>query len=88
MKIKPEYTLCYEEGDISIMRLRPDGTEEFIAPLSESAAIAWEQLRHGASREAIVDAVVNEFQGADPAAVAADLDALMRSLVDLGFAVE
>ena len=88
MKIKPEYTLRFEEGDISIVRLRPDGREEPVSPLSDSAAMAWEGLEKGVDREGIIDAVANEFEGADRAAVAADLDAFMAQLIALGYAEE
>ena len=88
MKIKPEYFLCYEESEISIMRLREDGTEEFVSPLSASAAIAWDGFRYGLSREAIIDAVVAEFQGADPETVAEELEALAAQLIALGYAEE
>ena len=88
MKIKPEFILSYEEGDISIMRCRPDGTMEYVSPLSDAAAMAWEGFQRGVSRESIIDAVVNEFDGAEPRAVAEDLDALTAQLIALGYAEE
>ena len=88
MKIKPEYTVRFEEGDVCVVRLRPDGREEYVAPLTDSAAMAWEGLARGASRETIVDAVANEFEGASRDAVARDLDAFFAQLLALGFAEE
>ena len=88
MKIKPEYTVTFDEGDFSIVRRRPDGTEEFVSPLSASAAMAWEGVERGMSREAIVEAVATEFDGADKAMVERDLDALLVQLVALGYAEE
>ncbi len=88
MKIKPEYTVRFDEDDICVVRLHPDGTEEFISPLSASAAMAWEGFQRGMSREAVIDAVANEFDGADPETVARDLDALAAQLIALGFAEE
>ena len=88
MKIKPEFSVRFDEDDICIVRTRPDGTEEFVSPLSASAAMAWEGVERGMSREAIVDAVTGEFDGADRAAVERDLDALLSQLLALGFAEE
>lgn len=86
MKIKPEFTVRFDEDDIGIVRLRPDGTEEFVSPLSASAAMAWEAIERGLDRDAIINMVVNEFDGASRDVVAADLDALTARLVELGFA--
>ena len=88
MRIKPEFSVRFDEDDICVVRERPDGTEEYVAPLSASAAMAWEGFQRGMSREAIVDAVANEFGGADRAQVAADLDALAAQLIALGYAEE
>lgn len=86
MKIKPEFTVRFDEDDICIVRLRPDGTEEFVSPLSASAAMAWEAIERGLGRDAIIDMVANEFDGASRDLVAADLDALMTQLIALGYA--
>ena len=88
MRIKPEFSVRFDEDDICVVRERPDGTEEYVSPLSASAAMAWEGFQRGMSREAIVDAVANEFGGADRAQVAADLDALAAQLIALGYAEE
>lgn len=88
MKIKPEYTVCFEEAEMYIVRRLPDGTHEYLAPLSASAAVAWAGFEYGLSREAIIDSVVNEFEGADRDTVAEELDALARQLVALGYAEE
>lgn len=86
MKIKPEFSVRFDEDDICIVRVRPDGTEEYVAPLSASAAMAWEGIERGFDREALIDVVANEFDGADRETVAADLDALTAQLIALGFA--
>ncbi|MGM9614183.1 MAG: PqqD family protein [Oscillospiraceae bacterium] len=86
MKIKPEFSVRFDEDDICIVRLGPDGTEEFVSPLSASAAMAWEGIERGLSRETLIEMVANEFDGADRETVAADLDALMAQLIALGYA--
>jgi len=88
MKIKPEFSVRFDEDDICIVRTRPDGTEEIVSPLSASAAMAWEGVERGMSREAIAEAVATEFEGADLAAVERDLDALLAQLLALGYAEE
>ncbi len=85
MKIKPEYTLRYEE-DICIVKKEPDGAEREICPLSDTAAMAWEGIERGHSREDIVRAIMDEFEGAEPGQVERELDALMDRLVALGYA--
>jgi len=87
MKIKPEYYVSFDEDDICIMRRLADGTEETVSPISATAAMAWDGLARGLSREAVVDAVATEFD-AEPALVAADLDALAAQLIALGYAEE
>ena len=86
MRIKPEFSVRFDEDDICIVRLCPDGTEEFVSPLSASAAMAWEGIERGLSRETLIEMVANEFDGADRETVAADLDALRAQLIALGFA--
>lgn len=88
MKIKPEFSVRYDEDDICIVRVNPDGTEEFVSTLSASAAMAWDGVEHGLTREAIIDAVAGEFDGADRDTVERDLDALLAQLLALGFAEE
>ena len=86
MKIKPEYTVRFYEDDICIVRLRPDGEEDYICQISETAAMAWEGIEHGIERDELINAIVTEFSGASNETVAADLDALMSQLVALGYA--
>lgn len=88
MRIKPEYFISYDEDEICVMRREPDGSAREVSPLTLSAAMAWEGIEHGASRETIIDAVANEFDGADRDAVARDLDALIAQLIALGYAEE
>ena len=88
MTIRPEFYIDYSEGDISVMRREPDGTERVVSPISASAAMAWDGFARGMSREALIDAIVNEFSGADRETVARDLDALAAQLVALGYAEE
>lgn len=88
MKIRPEFTINYEEDDISIVRRCEDGTEEMVSPLSASAAMAWEGIERGMDRTALVDAVMTEFGVADRAQIEADLDALCAQLIALGYAEE
>ncbi len=87
MKIRPEYTLCYDD-DISIVKTEPDGTRREVCPISETAAMAWEGIERGHDRKFIVQAIVNEFEGARPDQVARDLDALIDRLIALGCAEE
>lgn len=87
MKIKPEYALRYED-DISIVQKLPDGTERELAPLTDTAAMAWEGIQRGHDRAGIVQALAAEFDGAEPEQVARDLDAFMAQLLELGYAEE
>lgn len=87
MKIKPEYSLRYED-DISIVQTLPDGTEREICPLSDTAAMAWEGIERGMDRVAIAESIVHEFDGAEPGRVASDLGALITQLIALGYAEE
>jgi hypothetical protein len=88
MKIKKEYSLRYDLDDILIVQHLADGTEKEITSISQSAAMAWEGIERGVSRQTIVAGIVGEFDGADEALVAQDLDALMAQLVALGYAEE
>jgi len=88
MKILPEYSIDYESDDITIVRREPDGSRREVSPLSPSAAMAWEGFQRGMSREAIVDSIVGEFDGADRAVVERELDALAAQLIALGYAEE
>ncbi len=86
MKLKPEYDICFDEDDICIVRRTPEGLEEFVTPLSASAAMALEALTGGMCREDVIDAVMTEFSVADRDMVAADLDELTAQLITLGYA--
>ena len=88
MKIRPEYSIDYESDDITIVRREPDGSWQEVSPLSPSAAMAWEGFQRGISREAIVDSIVDEFDGADRAVVEQELEALAARLIALGYAEE
>lgn len=87
MRIKPQYHIDYYEDDISVVEHLPDGTERFVTSLSATAAMVWDGLERGMSREALLDAVSNEF-AVDPALVEKDMDALLRQLLALGYAEE
>lgn len=87
MRIKPEFYISYDEDDISIMRRLPDGAEEYVSPISASAAMAWDGIERGMDREALIDAVANEFSY-PRSLVEADLDALLAQLAALGYAEE
>ena len=82
MKIKKEYTLLYDD-QISIVQTMPDGTQREVAPISDTAAMAWEGIAKGVDRKRLVDAIVNEFSGADAATVERDLDGLIAQLREL-----
>ena len=87
VKIKSQYYINYDEDDISIMERLTDGGARFVSPISATAAMAWDGIERGLGREALIDAVANEFS-VDPALVAADLDALLTRLLTLGYAEE
>ena len=57
MKIKPGFYISFDEDDISIMRRLPDGTAEYVSPISASAAMAWDGIERGMDREALIDAM-------------------------------
>lgn len=88
MKLKPEFSVRYDEDDICIVRLTPAGGEEYVTTLTPSAAMAVDAFQQGMDREGVVDAVMNEFAVPDRDLVAADLDGLVRQLISLGFAEE
>lgn len=85
MTINPDYRLDFDMDDIRIQK-RQDGVWHDLAPISETAAMVWEGVERGLDRDAIVRAIVNEFDGADEATVAADMDALLAQLTALGIA--
>ncbi len=85
MKINADYRLDYDMDDIRIQKRGGDGWRD-LAPISETAAMVWEGLERGVERARLIEAVVNEFDGADEATVAADLDALIAQLTALGIA--
>ncbi len=88
MKIKPEFFISYDEDDICILRREADGSAREVSPISASAAMAWECIERGMTREAMIEAIITEFGGADPEQVTADLDALTAQLLTLGYAEE
>ncbi len=83
MKINPDYRLDYDMDDIRIQRREAEEWRD-LAPISETAAMVWEGVERGIDRARLIEAVVNEFDGADAATVAADLDALLAQLTALG----
>lgn len=85
MRIKEEYSLAYDLDGVSIVRTLPGGVRQEICPISETAAMAWEGIERGMDRQTIIDAIAAEFDGADPATVARDLDALVTQLTALGY---
>ena len=87
MKIKSQYYISFDEGDISIMERLQGGGERVVSPISATAAMVWDGLIRGMKEDALIDAVANEFS-ADPTLVAADLEAFLRQLIVLGYAEE
>lgn len=69
--------------DIRIQK-REDGEWRDLAPISETAAMVWEGIERGIERDRLIEAVVNEFDGADAATVGADMDTLIAQLEALG----
>lgn len=88
MKLKPEYSVRYDEDDICIVRLTPAGGEEYVTTLTASAAMAVDAFQRGMTREAVIEAVMTEFNVPDRDRIAADLDVLVRQMIALGFAEE
>ena len=88
MKLKPEYSICYDEDDICLTQRLPDGTEREVAPLTASAAMAIEALGRGMDRDSVIDAVMTEFSVQDRDLIAADLDALLAQLRRLDYVTE
>ena len=86
MKIKPEYSLSYEPDIIYIVRKNDDGTTTDICPISETAAMAWDGIVHGVERDQIIRAIAEEFDGATPEIVEAELTSLEQQLVAYGYA--
>ena len=88
MKIKPQYSVLCDDDGFSLTERLPDGTMREAAPLSATAGMAIEGFMRGLSRDALIDAIVGEFDGADRDTVSADLDALAAQLIALGYAEE
>lgn len=87
MRFNENYRLSYEMDEIYIQKNGAEGWQD-LAPISETAAMAWEGLERGLSREALTEAIVNEFAGSRAAQVAADLERLIAQLKALGILEE
>ena len=88
MKIKPEYTLRFEEEGVSVVRVSPAGEVTPVSPISDTAAMAWEGFERGFSRPELAEAIVTEFGGVTREQVEQELDELAAQLIALGYAEE
>ena len=84
MKVNENYRLAYEMDDIFIEQKDEGGAWKTLCPIAATAAMAWEGLERGMAKNDLVAAIVEEFDGADEAAVSADLDALTAQLIKMG----
>ena len=84
MKIKNGFTLRNVVDEYIVM---PTGDNiakfEGAVVLNEVSAFIYRQLQKPISREDLLSAVLNEYD-VDEAAAAADLDALLQNLTDMG----
>lgn len=87
LKIKENYTLRYDPDGIFIAERTAEGLRD-LAPITDTAAMAWDGLARGLEREVIVAGIAAEFEGAEPELVARDLDSLVEQLLRLGWAEE
>ena len=84
MKVNENYRLAYEPDDIFIEQKDEGGAWKTLCPIAATAAMAWEGLERGMAKADLVAAIVGEFDGADEATVAADLEALTAQLIKMG----
>ena len=83
MTVHPDYRLQYDLDGICLER-REGEDWVWYCDVSDTAAMAWEGLEKRLPREQLIDRLCTEFDGADPDAVARDLDALTAQLTALG----
>lgn len=83
MKINENYRLDYDMDDIHIQKREGDAWHD-LCSISETAAMVWEGIERGIARDKLIEAVMNEFDGADEATVGADMDGLIDQLSALG----
>lgn len=88
MKFNENYRLYFELDDIFIQKKDETGRWQDYCPISETAAMAWEGLERGIAREALTEAICNEFSGAEKAHVAQDLEGLIAQLRQLGILLD
>lgn len=88
MKFNENYRLYYELDDIFIQKKDDNGRWQDYCPISETAAMAWEGLERNIERGALIEAICNEFAGANAEQVGRDLDGLMAQLRQMGILLD
>lgn len=88
MKFNENYRLYFELDDIFIQKKDENGRWQDHCPINETAAMAWEGLERNIEHKALVEAICNEFAGADAGQVEKDLAALTAQLRQMGIILD
>lgn len=84
MKAKPGFVLRHVAGEYMLMPTGQNiGVYNGAVLLNSVSAFVWEKLQNDMSREDLLSAVTAEFE-VDESAAAADLDALLKNMDDMG----
>lgn len=84
MKIKDGFLLRQVAGQNVVLPISGDLDLNMMISLNDSAAFLWERLQHETSKDALVKALLAEYD-VDSDAAAAAVDAFVRKLSDNGF---
>lgn len=83
MKIKDGYLLREVAGTPVVVPLSSDTTFRNMLKLNESGKFLWEHLAEETTREALIAALLEEYE-VEEARAAADVDAFLATLGELG----
>ena len=83
MKIKDGYLLREVAGTPVVVPLSSDTTFRNMLKLNESGKFLWEHLAENTTREALIAALLAEYE-VEEARAAADVDAFLATLGELG----
>ena len=83
MKIKDGYLLREVAGTPVVVPLSSDTTFRNMLKLNESGKFLWEHLAKDTTREALIAALLAEYE-VEEARAAADVDAFLATLGELG----
>lgn len=88
MRIKSDFALRQVAGTWVVL---PFGSEivnfNGMLKLNESSALLWKELERGADRQSLVSALTSEYD-VDVATAAADVDAFLKKLEQIGCLTE